>query len=251
MIFFLLFLSISYGNESNIPSWFLKPPQHSNIYISSGIATNSYDSTVSIENAVRFACEEILKSKKIRIRGGTASSMSMYDITSASFIKEEIDNGLVENMIREVKIYDKKIADDNTYVLIGIGYDFKNPMDIDLLPSIFKDFNINNEIPNWLKNKPKRKGYLYGISTTEPYYDKSKSWIYSSKLARYRLVSDIKTNLSTLVKDYKNDGRNYIQYLSESTVDYILKESIIKERYYDRKNYRYSTLIEYKIQIND
>ena len=31
-------------------------------------------------------------------------------------------------------------------------------------------------------------GYLYGVSTTEPYYDSSESWNYSSKIARYRLV---------------------------------------------------------------
>ena len=102
-----------------------------------------------------------------------------------------------------------------------------------------------------VKKKPKRKGYLYGISTTEPYYDKSKSWIYSSKIARYRLVSDIKTNLSSLIREYKNYGQNHMQYLSESTVDYILKDSRIKERYYDGENYRYSTLIEYKIPNND
>mgnify|MGYP001289712991 CR=1 FL=1 len=78
-------------------------------------------------------------------------------------------------------------------------------------------------------------------------YRVEESWENSSKIARYRIASHLNTNSNTLIRKYDSNSANFIEMLTENTVDLILSNSIIKERWYDPATHHYCTLIEYQI----
>ncbi|MDP7037501.1 MAG: hypothetical protein QF453_06180, partial [Candidatus Marinimicrobia bacterium] len=141
------------------------------------------------------------------------------------------------------------IEESNIYILIYINTDFSTPKKSLIINFLFNSEKVSKgEPPAWLDTIPVKNGHVYGVSKTEPYHKVSESWAYSGKLARYRVASILKENSKSLIKKYDDGLTEFVEVMTETSVNQALKNSIIKHRWYDQTNHHYCTLVEYKIK---
>ena len=238
------------AQSRGVPRWFLKPPVHSkSYYYGAGISNVTYDTTEGLNRAKRYAANEIVKSIRVELRAGVADVSSGRGIETAFFVVEEYDSLLVERIIENALVIKNMVYKNNNYVLICVDSDFNKPKKSFIHSALVKYNAIKKkaQVPGWIQNSPVRKGFIYGISKTEPYESVEESWENSSKIARYRIASQLNTNSNTLIRKYDSNSANIIEMLTENTVDLILSNTIIKERWYDPATHHYCTLIEYQI----
>ena len=237
------------AQSAGVPQWFLKPPSHNKYYYGAGLATLTYDSTESIENARRFAAQEIVKSLQVRIKGGVADISSKVGSETAFFVVEKFDEGLAETIYKNAVVLKSTIEESNIYILIYINTDFSTPKKSLIINFLFNSKKVSKgEPPAWLDTIPVKNGYMYGVSKTESYHKVSESWTYSGKLARYRVASMLKEDSKSLIKKYDDGLTGFVEVMTETSVNQALKNSIIKYRWYDQTNHHYCTLVEYKIK---
>ncbi len=250
----ILFLFTSGGLFANdpttVPHWYLVPPNNTkSYYYGAGISQITFDKSIGYENAKKNAAGEILKSLKVRLRASYAGSQRSGHSEYARFVIEELDSSLVDKVKSNAMVLREVVHDNHVYVLICITKDYLKPkksLSINL-PLIPYDIPSKEKIPSWVDKKPRKKGFLYGISNTEPFKSQKESWEYSSKIARYEIASELSTEVKTITEDYLSGNQVFTKTLSEVNVNQILENTRIKGRWYDKSDYRFWTLIEYKL----
>ena len=237
------------AQNSEVPQWFLRPPTHKKYIYGTGVAPIAYDSIISIQNATRLSVLGIAKSIRVRIRGSIADRKTGSGSESAFFIDEIYSDDVVEKISTNSFVLDQSVSGNNVFVLSCIKKDLSRTEN-SFIQSLF--LKIKNtkpmDAPTWVNTPPKKNGFIYGVSNSEPYYDVDESWSYSEKMARYRIATTIKEDTKSMVRHYEDGSNNFIEVLMESSVDQILENAIVKERWYDKNNHHYCTLVEYQLR---
>ena len=251
---YYLFISItgalSAENKAEIPQWFLNPPTITKAYYYGvGISQVTYDDNEGLENAKYSASKEIAKALRVRLKSKTADSQHTSVVESAFFVKSEIDTALAVKIKENSVLLKQSTYDNYVYVVICISRDLtktKKALSMNL-PLLAYQMPRSEEAPSWTKKSPRKKGYIYGFSGTEPFRDQEKSWEYSGDIARLEIASQLSSDIRTVTKEYMSGNQVMTRILSEVIVDQVLKNAIVKKRWYDKSEYRYWTLIEYKL----
>ena len=97
-----------------------------------------------------------------------------------------------------------------------------------------------------MENKTIKCGKL-SISNTEPFKSQKESWEYSANMARYEIAAQLSSDIKTITEEYLSGNLVLTKTLSEVSVDQSLENAIVKERWHDKANYRFWTLVEYKL----
>ncbi len=249
-LFILITGALSAENKAEIPQWFLNPPTSTKAYYYGvGISQVTYDENEGIENAKYSASKEIAKALRVRLKSKTADSQHTSVVESAFFVTAEVDSALVAK-IRDNSVFLKQVIYDNyIYIVICISKDLtktKKTLSMNL-PLLAYQIPRSENAPSWTKKSPRKKGFIYGISGTEPFRDQEKSWEHSDDIARLEIASQLSSDIRTVTKEYMSGGRVMTRTLSEVVVDQVLENAIVKKRWYDKSDYRYWTLVEYKL----
>ena len=242
--------AISAENKAEIPQWFLNPPSSTKAYYYGvGISQITYDEVEGVENAKYGASKEIVKALKVRLKSKFADSHHSSGIESSFFIKSEIDSSLARKINDNSVLLKDTTYDNYIYVAICISRDLiktKKTLSMNL-PLLAYEIPSSDKIPSWTRKTPSKKGYLYGVSGTDPFKDQEESWDYSGNMARLEIAAALSSDIKTVTKEYMSGNEVMTRTLSEVVVDKVLKNAIVKKRWYDESEYRYWTLVEYKL----
>ena len=251
VLFLFSFKELHSRDQTEVPRWYLKPPENTEKYCyGAGISQITYDNSISYENAKKNASEEIVKSIKVNLRASYAGSQGIGLLESAIFAVEGIDSSLVEKIASNAIVLRELIHENNVYILICVSRDYakpKNKIAVNL-PLVAYDIPSKEKIPSWVEKMPSKKGFLYGISNTEPFESQKESWKYSSKMARYEIAAQMNSDIKTITEEYVSGNQVVTRTLSEVNVNQILQNTVIKGRWHDKSDYRYWTLIEYRLK---
>ena len=229
---FILITGVSAENKAEIPQWFLNPPTSTKAYYYGvGISQVTYDENEGIENAKYSASKEIAKALRVRLKSKTADSQHTSVVESAFFVTAEVDSALVAK-IRDNSVFLKQVIYDNyIYIVICISKDLtktKKTLSMNL-PLLAYQIPRSENAPSWTKKSPSKKGFIYGISGTEPFRDQEKSWEHSDDIARLEIASQLSSDIRTVTKEYMSGGRVMTRTLSEVVVDQVLENAIVKK----------------------
>ena len=241
---------LSAENEAEIPQWFLNPPSSTKAYhYGVGMSQNTYDEEEGYQNAKYAASKEIVKALRVRLKSKFADSHHSSGIESAFFIKSEIDSGLAGKITDNSVLLKRYMYNNYVYVVICISKDLtktKKTLSMNL-PLLSYEIPRSDKAPSWTRKTPSKKGYIYGISGTDPFEDQEESWEYSGDMARLEIASQLSSDIKTVTKEYMSGNKVVTKTLSEVIVDQVLKNTIVKKRWYDQSKYQYWTLVEYQL----
>ena len=249
-LFLLITGAISAENKAEIPQWFFNPPTSTKAHhYGVGISQATYDENEGVENAKYAASKEIVKALRVRLKSKTADSHHTSVSESAFFVKSEIDSALAVKIKENSVLLKQSTYDNYVYVVICISRDLaktKKALSMNL-PLLAYEIPRSENAPSWITKTPRKKGYAYGVSGTEPFRDQERSWEYSDDIARLEIASQLSSDIKTVTKEYLSGGTVMTRTLSEVVVDQVLKNAIVKRRWYDQSKYQYWTLVEYKL----
>ena len=248
IISYILFFSVCLGE--NIPFWVKHPPKHNDYLYGVGISNRFVDDQDSFSEAKIGAVENISRQFQVQIIAGLARVSSGSVSSSEYFTHQIIDSTSYRRINNNMIVIDSILTNDNALILSIINKDLSMPSIDKIQHNDFKFIKKyserNNPNPSWIEDIPIKEGYIYGIGEGYRYTNLKDSWDNSAKKARLNVAQQVETSHSSLHMNYKGLTSVNIKWIEERT-NVILHNSVIRERWYDKQNNLYYTLVEYPL----
>lgn len=246
----LYFVLINMCLGQAAPEWFWRPPRSDMYAFCAGIAPIYRADSVSFSLARQAAVGNLCREYYTRITGEMADVSSGSRAFSHNFAVEYIDSTIYQSIAQNSVGVDSLIVDGYAYYLIADNADLTEPGTGDFLKGMtFKNqlFNYSvTNMPDWVQKPPRKQGYTYGIGMAKRYHDVSNSWMESAKSARVDIANQLKVSVGSLDLLATGNRSESIRWIEEKTAAE-LKQSRVLERWCDKEQNLYYTLIEYKM----
>lgn len=241
----LIFISVCLGQD--IPTWFMFPPKLDHYYIEVGIGHRFQEDEKSYSSAKVNAIAELSRQLHVNIVGGLAEISSGAKAFARQYSREIIDSTIYKKVAANAFCVDSLLTQNNAYVLMIINDDLSmvSVDEIDHTLSSLRYSSKMNRRPGWILMPPKRRGFIYGVGFGSKHRRLEDSWKDSAKQARIEIAKQLNTNVGALSKNATMDYSEGIRWIEELT-NVVLSGARIKERWYDKDQNIFYTLMEYR-----
>ncbi len=130
-------------------------------------------------------------------------------------------------------------------MIINNDFSMVSVDEIDHIQSSLRYSSKMKRRPGWILRPPKRRGFVYGVGFGSTYRRLEDSWENSAKQARIEIAKQMDTSVGALLKNATVDYSEGIRWIEEST-NVVLSGARIKERWYDKDQNIFYTLMEYR-----
>jgi hypothetical protein len=223
------------------------PPKLDHYYIEVGIGHRFQEDEKSYSSAKVNAIAELSRQLHVNIVGGLAEISSGAKAFARQYSREIIDSTIYKKVAANAFCVDSLLTQNNAYVLMIINDDLSmvSVDEIDHTLSSLRYSSKMNRRPGWILIPPKRRGFIYGVGFGSKHRRLEDSWKNSAKQARIEIAKQLNTNVGALSKNATMDYSEGIRWIEELT-NVVLSGARIKERWYDKDQNIFYTLMEYR-----
>jgi len=231
------------GRAQLAPEWLYHPPGSAHHLYSIGIAPKFLEDSLSLVLAKQHAFKNLAKQYSVTVNAKFAESGNGMGILSTGYIREIVDSAHVWQCRIAAQLVDSIQTDRYWYVLMRVRKDLNKPQgSIPAVPStVVKP--PSGKPPEWIRVLPEHEGKVYGIGISKPYTDLSDTWTASAREARREIAMTLSAKSATLAREMVTETGTYHRNWSEDVTRQTLQYSVIEERWWDRENNLYYTLI--------
>jgi len=172
--------------KNKVPQWFLEKPQMSGVNLVYAYCSQYFNKDTEKKMLLLSAAENIIKSKNIAlkiIQKGSLQSGKYLGNTQIEESKDEIDEGTLEN---KYTIIHQFPIGSGILALAAETEQLKNK-NLRLIKNMVKRLDCYS-LPEWVKNPPYKKGFIFGVGSAQDYSSPEKGWKEAEKNARANIA---------------------------------------------------------------